>query len=193
MTDFPLILTEGGDDRLPLDPVTGTNKYHARPFVAPNAAFRGSCTCNSPTPLAFEAARKEYEELKSGAKTCEASMEETRQRLLELYNLPEGTGIFIMPSGSDAEYIPLLIAKLRHKGKSFLNVVTCNDEVGSGTLDAAAGKFFSALEPINVGCGAKSGDGVEGLSSGVSNYAIAARHASGEVVSPNQEINEALD
>ena len=29
MTDWPLILTEGGDDRLPLDPVTGTNKYHA--------------------------------------------------------------------------------------------------------------------------------------------------------------------
>jgi hypothetical protein len=56
MTEFPLILTEGGDDRLPLDPATGANKYHAKPFVAANAAFRGSCTCNSPTPLAFEAA-----------------------------------------------------------------------------------------------------------------------------------------
>jgi len=28
MTKFPLILVEGGDDRLPLDPETGTNKYH---------------------------------------------------------------------------------------------------------------------------------------------------------------------
>ena len=185
MTEFPLILTEGGDDRLPLDPKTGKNKYHARPFVAPEAAFRGSCTCNSPTPLAYEAAKKAYDELKQGTKTCESSMEETRQRLMKLYHLPEGTGIFLMPSGSDAEYIPLLIARLRHQQKSFLNVVTCNDEVGSGTLDAAGGKFFSALEPINVGCGAQSGDGVQGLSSNVSHYAIAARHASGEVVSPN--------
>lgn len=28
MPDFPLIMVEGGDDRLPLDPKSGTNKYH---------------------------------------------------------------------------------------------------------------------------------------------------------------------
>ena len=53
-----------------------------------------------------------------------------------------------MPSGSDAEYIPLLIAKLRNHGKQILNIVTCNEEVGSGTLDAAGGKFFSPIEPL---------------------------------------------
>ena len=50
LSDYPLILTEGGDDRLPLDPKSGTNKYHAKPEVLPkDASFRGSCTCNSPT------------------------------------------------------------------------------------------------------------------------------------------------
>ena len=66
MTAFPLILTEGGDDRLPLDPKTGANKYHAKPVVAVGAAFRGSCTCNSPTLLAYEAAKVTYGEFLNG-------------------------------------------------------------------------------------------------------------------------------
>jgi len=37
-------------------------------------------------------------------------MHETREKIKDLYSLPEGTGVFLMPSGSDAEYIPLLIA-----------------------------------------------------------------------------------
>jgi hypothetical protein len=117
MKEFPLILTDGGDDRLPLDPKTGANKYHGKPTVASNAAFRGSCTCNSPSPLGFEAAQILYESFASGSKTCEASMQETREKLMQLYSLPQGTGIFLMPSGSDAEYIPLLVAKLRNHGK----------------------------------------------------------------------------
>ena len=28
MSEYPIILTEGGDDRLPLSKETGTNKYH---------------------------------------------------------------------------------------------------------------------------------------------------------------------
>jgi hypothetical protein len=34
-----------------------------------------------------------------------------------MYELQEGTGVFLMPSGSDAEYIPLLIAKTLNEGK----------------------------------------------------------------------------
>ena len=57
MTEYPLILVEGGDDRLPLDPKSGTNKYHQKPYVATDALIRGSCTCNSPTPVAYETAK----------------------------------------------------------------------------------------------------------------------------------------
>jgi hypothetical protein len=111
---------------------------------------------------------------------------------MKLYSLPEGTGIFLMPSGSDAEYIPLLIAKLRHQGKEILNIVTCNEEVGSGTLAAAGGKFFSPIEPINYACGASNGSPLEGLAEDVENFAIAARHASGDVVQANEGIVKAL-
>lgn len=38
-------------------------------------------------------------------------MQRTRERLIKLYGLHEETGVFIMPSGSDAEYIPVAIVK----------------------------------------------------------------------------------
>ena len=96
-------------------------------------------------------------------------MEETRSKLKDLYQLPEGTGVFLMPSGSDAEYIPLLITKMLNEGQDVVNVVTCNEEVGSGTLDAAGGKFFSDLEPITgfTSGNVKMSDPLEGMADGV--------------------------
>jgi hypothetical protein len=91
-----------------------------------------------------------------------------------------------MPSGSDAEYIPLLIAQELNKGKKIANIVTCNEEVGSGTFNASGGLFFSEIEPIpgfttgNV----KNGDPLEGLAEQVEDiYAIDARAADGSVKS----------
>ncbi|KAJ1482974.1 hypothetical protein T484DRAFT_1802191, partial [Baffinella frigidus] len=49
----------------------------------------------------------------------------------------------LFSSGSDSEYIPLLIAKTLDKGRKVVNIVTCDSEVGSGTLDAAGGRYFS--------------------------------------------------
>ena len=75
MAPYPLILTEGGDCRLPLDPTTGTNKYHCKPEVhASTTAFRGSCTCNSPTQLAFDASQKAYEQLMASETNCDVLM-----------------------------------------------------------------------------------------------------------------------
>lgn len=61
--------------------------------------------------------------------------------------MPEGTGVFLTPSGSDAEYIPLLIAKILNPVKEIVNIVTCNEEVGSGTAHASKGQLFSSMEP----------------------------------------------
>jgi hypothetical protein len=110
MTDWPLILTEGGDCRLPLDPKTGANKYHNRPYVAPQTLFRGSCTCNSPTQAAYDASQKIYESMEKGETTVEEVLHQTRERLITLYGCDQNTGVFLMPSGSDAEYIPLVIS-----------------------------------------------------------------------------------
>lgn len=125
-------------------------------------------------------------------------MHEVRDKLKEIYQLPEDTGVFLTPSGSDAEYFPLLIAQLLNEGKEVVNIVTCNEEVGSGTLEAAGGKFFSPLEPIpgytsHMEGGAKNNDPVLGLGENVETIAIPARTEPGVVVDPHQEIQYALD
>lgn len=138
-----------------------------------------------------------YELLREGKTSTEAIMHEVRSKIAQLYQLPEGTGVFLTPSGSDAEYIPLLIAKLFNEGKEITNIVTCNEEVGSGTLDAAGGRFFSDLEPIpgytsHMEGGPKMSDPVLGLGSGSETIAIPARAVSGEVVDSRPEIQDAL-
>ena len=47
-------------------------------------------------------------------------MDGVRSRIKSIYHLAAGTEVFLCPSGSDAEYIPLLIAKTLNKGKKVL-------------------------------------------------------------------------
>ena len=103
-----------------------------------------------------------------------------------------------MPSGSDAEYIPLVIAKiLNGADRKIINMVTCNEEVGSGTLGAAGGRFFSTIEPIpgytgHMDGGVKIDDPLDGLAGNVETIAINARHVSGDVINADDTISEAL-
>lgn len=40
-----------------------------------------------------------------------------REELMRLYELPEGTGIVLTPSGTDAQFVPILVAKCLNAGK----------------------------------------------------------------------------
>lgn len=53
-----------------------------------------------------------------------------------------------------------------------MNIVTCNEEVGSGTLDASGGRFFSPIDPIpgytgHMEGGAKMSDPLLDMADGV--------------------------
>ena len=78
LASFPKILTHGGDDRLVLNAKTGVNKYFCSPELPTDVMFRGSCTCNLPTPLGYGAAEKAYSALSSGNQTIDALMESSR-------------------------------------------------------------------------------------------------------------------
>ena len=124
-------------------------------------------------------------------------MSQIKLRIMKAYDLPKGTGVFLSPSGSDAEYFALLIAKLLNPGKKIMNVVTCNEEVGSGTLAAAGGKFFSPLEPFagyhtHLEGGPKINDPVQDLADDTETVAVNAREPSGAVVDPRGEIDKVL-
>ena len=84
-------------------------------------------------------------------------------------------------------------------GKEVVNIITCHEEVGSGTVDAAGGKFFSAEEPLPGSLYNNSGikyirpsDPVPGLADNAKVMAIMAREPTGEVIDPTPAIETAL-
>ncbi|KAI0562199.1 Pyridoxal phosphate-dependent transferase [Gracilaria domingensis] len=143
-------LTEGGDDRLHLSSA-GVNKYYCPPRPLPKeVVIRGSCTCSSPTPDGFEAARRRLRSLWSGRVSFSKSMDNIRYRLSKVLKISVPHEIILHPSGSDAELIPLLIAIERCKQlgcSKVVNIVAAAGEVGSGSAPAAAGRHFSAFTP----------------------------------------------
>ena len=90
-----------------------------------------------------------------------------RYRLSVLLNLPRGTEIILCPSGSDAEYVPLAIAKMLKKNNDNVvikNGVTQLNEIGAGSAPASIGKFFSTHAPfIGVLDGLKTLEGFDGF------------------------------
>lgn len=198
MPGFPEIFTTGGDEALPLDPVEGHNKYFVKPLIEDEAIVRSSCTCSAPTPEGYQAAKYYYEQLKSGQTNVDDLMEGIRSELKRLYELPEGTGIILTPSRSDAQFIPLLIAKILNRDqKKFLNILPCNGEIGTSTPLAAGGKYFSEYQPIE-GYSEESGldctidAPIVGLAEGVEVLSLDARDKDGNVIDNKNQIEQAV-
>ncbi|CAN8072338.1 unnamed protein product [Agarophyton chilense] len=182
-------LTEGGDDRLHLSSA-GVNKYYCPPRpLSREVVIRGSCTCSSPTPDGFEAARRLLRSLWSGRVTFSNSTENIRRRLSSVLKMSVPHEIILHPSGSDAELIPLLIAIERCKQlgcSKVVNIVAAAGEVGSGSAPAAAGRHFSAFTP----CGnpVSNGDLVEGFPSSTVLVELKPRDSNGNYADNYDEI-----
>ena len=75
-------------------------------------------------------------------------LRDQRQCLLRLLDLPEGAEVGLCPSGSDAEYLPVDIARaLKGEDKRIANSVTQLSEVGARSAPASEGKYFSTHAP----------------------------------------------
>lgn len=190
---FESLLTTGGDDRSLILPESGANKYHIRPVpIESHQIFRGSCTGNPPTKSAFEATKKFYEENLESIQSCQLDsalrdiFKEQRERLKKYLDLPEGAEVIIAPSGSDAEYLPIAIAKALHPDKKIVNGVTQLNEIGAGTAPASTGKFFSKYAPF---LGDHGLDYLEGFD-GIEGIVVDARNKDGSVVDAAQKMDE---
>lgn len=145
--DFAQLISSGGDNRLLLGP-TGLNRYGSGPNAGSKMQF-GSCTCSSPSPRALDAAHRLYLELKQhpdAALLASEHFQIVRNQLRHLLELPEDVAIALPPSGTDVEMLVLALAasKTEHP---IVNVVVGPAEVGSGTSDASAGRYFDSLTP----------------------------------------------
>jgi len=175
-------------------------QYHIRPQpIAAGAIFRGSCTGNPPTSRGYDAAADLYKSKLDPVKDDQAKLdvalsevyENQRSRLATLLNLPSDAEVILCPSGSDAEYLPVAIAKALQPSKKIANGVTQLREIGAGSAPAAVGGYFSTHAPL-VG---ELPEGLEYLSGfeGIDGEEISARHKDGSVVDAAAEMKAFAD
>lgn len=150
-----VLLVSGGDDRMTVSARTGLNKYGCAPRIRDAVPF-GSCTASSPIQLGLEGARVYLDRLRLAARSggeeavdreAEALLEETRHRLLAELELSESDiEVVFSPSGTDAEYMALALAR-GGTTQAITNIVAGPSEVGGGTTYAAAGRCFNRFVP----------------------------------------------
>lgn len=137
------ILTSGCDERIFLRPETDANKYHLNPLKYEGLFHRGSCTCGTLTPSGHVTAREfmdaysedRYEGIvKDQTKRLQALLRETEEDQFH---------VFFGPSGSDMMYLPLLFQAMMHPGQEIINIVSCPEELGSGSKAAAENAYYA--------------------------------------------------
>ena len=163
--------------------------------VASTDIFRGSCTGNPPTVRGYEAAQKLFQEKlanREGAALDEALravFQDQRERIAKLLHLPAGAEVALCPSGSDAEYLPIAIAKTIRPDAKVTNYVTQVKEIGAGSVPAAMGKFFSPYAPC-VGKVENADQKVLAGFEGIEGKVIDARQGDGSVVAAASQVHD---
>lgn len=138
------IIAQGGDERIRiLD--NGLNKYFIHPGDYKGVFNRGSCTCNPLTEETYALAERTLQRFTDEG--FAAVRKEQEQELKDLINFGQEDRfeIFYAPSGSDLCYYPLLFSKLIDPSRPVHNILTCPEELGSGSLTASRGEYFFGI------------------------------------------------
>lgn len=182
------LLTQGGDNRLLIDPKTGLNKYGCSPKPRPWAVTFASCTGSSVSDMGYLAAERTRQELLLGAfrnGLGNASLdqaERTRREITHAFGLDTipGTEIILASSATDAELVALYLTLGGHDDP-VTNIIVAPNEVGSGTVPATSGRHFDNRTPM--GSMVEPGTPVVGLGSDrVTLVEIPIRHENGDPV-----------
>ena len=183
------ILTSGCDERVFIHETTNANKYHLNPLKFDKLLHRGSCTCGTLTADAYKVGLeflKNYEDSK-----YESILKNQSQRLKAmLIDESIDFDVFYGPSGSDLMYLPLLFQYIIDPNKKIINIVSCPEELGSGSKAAAEGLYFSEWsqygKPLPIGKNVS-----EKINSEV--FYLPARNENGNIVDRNQAIRDLIN
>jgi hypothetical protein len=154
-------MTEGGDARIRLDPETGLNRYFSAPRPSEVVAYASS-TANDISSDAFAAVERVLGEIGGdlSAEEYSARLEAMRERIRGAYGLADDVAIVFAPSGTDLEYVGLAAVEGRAQGGTH-NILLGADEVGSGCIHSAFGRYFA--ESTALGIATRAGDPVPGF------------------------------
>jgi hypothetical protein len=153
-----MLLVQGGDERLALDRALGVNRYGCGPFPDGRIAAFGSATCSTLSGSAQAELLQVMEDLKSNARpdaVYEAGMQQVRDDLAGLLDLPAGTGMVLAASGTDLHLIGADLARGASRGP-LLCVTPGAAETGRGVPSALqrAGAAAMVQVPLRTAHGA---------------------------------------
>jgi hypothetical protein len=137
------VLTQGCDERVHNIPATGLNKYNLNPVEFETLFQRGSCTANVLTRRSYSVSKAflgKYSDL-----NYENLLETQANRLRSLVQseFKDPFDVYFAPSGSDLVYYPLMFQMMLNPGKRILNIVSCPEELGSGSKFASETRFYA--------------------------------------------------
>lgn len=146
---FEEALVSGGDERIELKN-NGLNKYLVSPLTSEGHLNRGSCTCS---PLSNDVRPKVlgiFNKYQANEVSIEDIRIKQRFRIKALLQdaSTEDFNIFFAASGSDLCFYPLLFTKIIEPTKPIASLITCPEELGTGSLLAFGGRFFSEKTQI---------------------------------------------
>lgn len=187
--DLLKIVTSGCDERIFLRAENDTNKYNLNPIKFNGLFQRGSCTCGTFTPFGYDVG---LEFLKSY--TDDGYNNILKNQTSRLQNLLNNTeldfDVYYGPSGSDMMYLPLLFQAILKPGKPIINIVSCPEELGSGSKLAAELSYYS--EWNQFGERIPLGEAISDEVTSVVHY-LAAREESGHIANRNKAIRSIIE
>jgi len=140
LPDTAALLTQGGDARIALDPVSGTNRYGCRPVPDPELLDFASATASFISPGAFDAADRLRVHLSEALRHAAPStvyadvLARLRTELLKLCGLEDTQPqMLFAPSGTDLHC--LAAQRMLARSPQPLRVISVEEnETGSGVL-----------------------------------------------------------
>ena len=183
-----VLLTAGGDLRQTVDWRLGVNSYGISPQPTPWKATFGSCTASAPTVRGFEAARHLRHRLIRAAEggILASALELETNRMRDLIRAALGLAntdvdVVLTPSGTDAEIVALALSLSR--GGPVRSVIIGPDEIGSGSVLAAQGRYFSPIVP--AGGRVRVGSHMNGFAGAVEVIEVPIRGEDGSLLEPD--------
>jgi hypothetical protein len=151
------MLASGGDRRITPQLGCDANQYGATPYPRDITAFASS-TANDISAEAFAHLGVVTDGWPKGqpisGQHYGAALDGLRARLRTAYGLDADTDIVFAPSGTDLEFVALYLARSA-SGDPVANILLGADEVGSGCILSAEGRYFAQetalLERVNKG------------------------------------------
>jgi hypothetical protein len=147
-----IIMTDGGDERILIDPSTGLNRYMTVPRPQTLIAYSSS-TANFISVPAMAEVRRRVLELAPGfvlePQGYGSALDGLRTRLRKSWNVPTSVDIVFAASGTDLEYVGLATA-MRDGSGGIDNILLGADEVGSGCVHAANARHFAKVTPQSI-------------------------------------------